>query len=154
MSAPGEPPASGGPLRRSLRLYEQVVRQLVTWADASGLGPVDQLPPERDLAVRLGVSRATLAPALVALEVTGVVSVATATAPCCSARRAPRRCSRRCARRGLRPGQVRSSQPPEGVTTAVTRWSCGSTGSSSTSSSSKTRATSRASGRTCRSARS
>ena len=46
MSAPGEPPASGGPLRRSLRLYEQVVQQLVTWADASGLGPVDELPVE------------------------------------------------------------------------------------------------------------
>ena len=53
-----------------------------------------------------------------------------------------------------RRAQVRSSQPPEGVTTAVTRWSCGSTGSASTSSSSKTRATSRAPGRTCRSARS
>ena len=50
--------------------------------------------------------------------------------------------------------QVRSSQPPEGVTTAVTRRSCGSTGSASTSSSSKTTATSRAPGRTCRSARS
>src|SRR5919199_3923528 len=48
---------------------------VVTWADSSGLGPGDRLPAERDLAARLGVSRATLAQALVALEVTGVVSV-------------------------------------------------------------------------------
>jgi GntR family transcriptional repressor for pyruvate dehydrogenase complex len=63
------------PLRRSPRLYEQVVQQLLSWAQSSGLGPGDRLPPERDLAARLGVSRATLAQALVALEVTGVVSV-------------------------------------------------------------------------------
>ncbi|WP_209307601.1 FCD domain-containing protein [Geodermatophilus sp. DF01_2] len=79
MSAPGEPaitsPGGPQPLRRSPRLYEQVVRQLIAWADSSGLGPGDRLPSERDLAVRLGVSRATLAQALVALEVTGVVSV-------------------------------------------------------------------------------
>lgn len=48
---------------------------MVTWADSSGLGPGDRLPAERDLAARLGVSRAILAQALVALEVTGVVSV-------------------------------------------------------------------------------
>ena len=63
------------PLRRSPRLYERVVQQLVSWADSSGLGPGDRLPAERDLAVRLGVSRATLAQALAALEVTGMVSV-------------------------------------------------------------------------------
>jgi GntR family transcriptional regulator, transcriptional repressor for pyruvate dehydrogenase complex len=65
-------------LRRSPRLCEQVVQQLVPWADASGLRPGDRLPAERDLAARPGVSRATLAQALVALEVlkvTGVVSV-------------------------------------------------------------------------------
>ncbi|WP_198588370.1 FadR/GntR family transcriptional regulator [Geodermatophilus chilensis] len=79
MSAPGDPAAAapGGlqPLRRSPRLYEQVVQQLISWAHASGLGPGDRLPAERELAARLGVSRATLAQALVALEVTGVVSV-------------------------------------------------------------------------------
>lgn len=67
--------ASPQPLRRPPRLYEQVVHQLVSWAHSSGLGPGDRLPPERDLAASLGVSRATLAQALVALEVTGVVSV-------------------------------------------------------------------------------
>src|SRR3712207_6070034 len=63
------------PLRRSPRLYERVVQQLVSWADSSGLGPGDRLPAERDLAVRLAVTRATLAQALAALEVTGMVSV-------------------------------------------------------------------------------
>ncbi|MEI4273086.1 FCD domain-containing protein [Klenkia sp. LSe6-5] len=63
-----------GPLRRN-RLYEQVVHQLLTWAAAAGLGPGDRLPAERELAASLGVSRATLAQALVALEVTGVVAV-------------------------------------------------------------------------------
>jgi DNA-binding FadR family transcriptional regulator len=73
---PGSALAGGlQPLRRSPRLYEQVVQQLLSWASVSGLGPGDRLPPERDLAARLGVSRATLAQALVALEVTGVVAV-------------------------------------------------------------------------------
>lgn len=63
-----------GPLRRN-RLYEQVVHQLLTWAASAGLGPGDRLPAERELAASLGVSRATLAQALVALEVTGVVAV-------------------------------------------------------------------------------
>ncbi|MCW2582569.1 MAG: GntR family transcriptional regulator, partial [Klenkia sp.] len=62
------------PLRRN-RLYEQVVRQLVGWAAEAGLTAGDRLPPERELAASLGVSRATVAQALVALEVTGVVDV-------------------------------------------------------------------------------
>jgi GntR family transcriptional regulator, transcriptional repressor for pyruvate dehydrogenase complex len=47
------------PLRRSPLLYEQVVQQPISWADSDGLGPGDRLPAERDLAARLGVSRAT-----------------------------------------------------------------------------------------------
>jgi GntR family transcriptional regulator, transcriptional repressor for pyruvate dehydrogenase complex len=68
--------AEGGlrPVQRP-RLYEQVVQQLIAWSRSSGPGPGDRLPPERELAARPGVSRATLAQALVALEVTGVVSV-------------------------------------------------------------------------------
>ncbi|WP_448621188.1 GntR family transcriptional regulator [Geodermatophilus sp. URMC 65] len=60
MPAPGEPPGVMRPLRRSPRLYEQVVQQLISWADSDGLDPGDRLPAERDLAARPGVSRATL----------------------------------------------------------------------------------------------
>lgn len=57
------------------RLYEQIVQQLYEHISAAGLGPGDRLPPERELAARLGVSRASLAQALVALEVLGVLEV-------------------------------------------------------------------------------
>jgi GntR family transcriptional regulator, transcriptional repressor for pyruvate dehydrogenase complex len=62
------------PVLRS-RLYEQVADQISTWITENGLRPGDRLPPERELAQRLGVSRATLSQALVALEVIGVVVV-------------------------------------------------------------------------------
>src|SRR5215211_5599010 len=62
------------PVLRS-RLYEQVADQISTWITENGLRPGDRLPPERELAQRLGVSRATLSQALVALEVIGVVAV-------------------------------------------------------------------------------
>lgn len=57
------------------RLYEQVAEQITAWIDSNGLTTGDRLPPERELAQRLGVSRATLSQALVALEVIGVVTV-------------------------------------------------------------------------------
>ncbi len=57
------------------RLYEQVAEQITAWIAAEGLTPGDRLPAERELAARLGVSRATLSQALVALEVVGVVAV-------------------------------------------------------------------------------
>ncbi|WP_293787145.1 FadR/GntR family transcriptional regulator [uncultured Aeromicrobium sp.] len=57
------------------RLYEQVAQQISEWIEANGLGSGDRLPPERELAARLGVSRATVSQALVALEVVGVVVV-------------------------------------------------------------------------------
>ncbi|MGQ2912768.1 FadR/GntR family transcriptional regulator [Aeromicrobium sp.] len=57
------------------RLYEQVAEQIATWVADNGLGAGDRLPPERDLATRLGVSRATVSQALVALEVVGAVTV-------------------------------------------------------------------------------
>jgi GntR family transcriptional regulator, transcriptional repressor for pyruvate dehydrogenase complex len=57
------------------RLYEQIVQQLNQHIARAGLGPGDRLPPERELAARFGVSRASVAQALVALEVLGVVSV-------------------------------------------------------------------------------
>ena len=57
------------------RLYEQVAEQITAWIADNGLSAGDRLPPERELAQRLGVSRATLSQALVALEVIGVVAV-------------------------------------------------------------------------------
>ncbi len=57
------------------RLYEQLVAQILEYVEAANLGPGDLLPAERDLAEQLGVSRATLAQALVALEVLGVIDV-------------------------------------------------------------------------------
>ncbi|TDO93076.1 FadR/GntR family transcriptional regulator [Enemella evansiae] len=57
------------------RLYEQVSEQISGWITEHGLQPGDRLPPERELAQRLGVSRTTLSQALVALEVVGAVAV-------------------------------------------------------------------------------
>jgi GntR family transcriptional repressor for pyruvate dehydrogenase complex len=57
------------------RLYEQVVSQIQEWIAENGLEVGDRLPPERELASRLGVSRATVSQALVAMEVIGIVSV-------------------------------------------------------------------------------
>jgi GntR family transcriptional regulator, transcriptional repressor for pyruvate dehydrogenase complex len=79
MSETPRAPAPTGPtfpgrLVRS-RLYEQVAEQITAWISENGLQPGDRLPPERELAQRLGVSRATLSQALVALEVIGVVAV-------------------------------------------------------------------------------
>jgi GntR family transcriptional repressor for pyruvate dehydrogenase complex len=57
------------------RLYEQVAQQILDWVREAGLQVGDRLPPERELATRLGVSRATVSQALVAMEVGGVVAV-------------------------------------------------------------------------------
>jgi GntR family transcriptional repressor for pyruvate dehydrogenase complex len=57
------------------RLYEQVVTQIQAWIAENRVGVGDRLPPERELAARLGVSRATVSQALVAMEVAGMVSV-------------------------------------------------------------------------------
>lgn len=57
------------------RLYQQVVERIVAHVLDSGMEAGSRLPPERDLAEQLGVSRATVAQALVALEVLGVIGV-------------------------------------------------------------------------------
>lgn len=57
------------------RLYEQVAQRILDWVRDTGLQVGDRLPPERELASRLGVSRATVSQALVAMEVVGVVAV-------------------------------------------------------------------------------
>lgn len=60
------------PLSRP-RLYEQVVERLREYVQSESLHAGDRLPPERDLAERLGVSRTSVRQALVALEVQGLV---------------------------------------------------------------------------------
>lgn len=62
------------PVRRR-RMYEVLADHIVDFVEAQGLAPGQRLPPERALAEQLGVSRATLSQALVALEVKGVVDV-------------------------------------------------------------------------------
>ncbi|GAB3289814.1 FadR/GntR family transcriptional regulator [Parasphingorhabdus pacifica] len=62
------------PLARP-RLYEQVVQRLREHVAASELAVGDRLPPERELADRLGVSRASVKQAIVVLEVQGLVEV-------------------------------------------------------------------------------
>lgn len=73
-TSPGSEPSFPAPLAR-VRLYEQVAEQISTWISEHDLQPGDRLPAERELASRLGVSRATLSQALVALEVIGAVAV-------------------------------------------------------------------------------
>ncbi|UTT41374.1 FadR family transcriptional regulator [Glutamicibacter mishrai] len=51
------------------------MQQILAFVEEEQLGPGDHLPAERELADQLGVSRATLAQALVALEVLGVIDV-------------------------------------------------------------------------------
>ncbi|HEY3685374.1 MAG TPA: FadR/GntR family transcriptional regulator [Streptosporangiaceae bacterium] len=57
------------------RLYEQVVGALRDYVVESGLRVGGRLPPERELAERLGVSRTSIRQAIVALEVQGLVEV-------------------------------------------------------------------------------
>jgi GntR family transcriptional repressor for pyruvate dehydrogenase complex len=57
------------------RLYEQLVERLLDHIQAEGLLVGDRLPPERELAAQLAVSRASVSQALVALEVQGVIDV-------------------------------------------------------------------------------
>jgi GntR family transcriptional repressor for pyruvate dehydrogenase complex len=57
------------------RLYKQLVERLLAHVSDEGLGVGQRLPTERDLAQQLGVSRASVAQAVVALEVQGILSV-------------------------------------------------------------------------------
>ncbi|WP_072692171.1 FadR/GntR family transcriptional regulator [Rhodococcoides fascians] len=57
------------------RLYEMIVEQLCAHIADRDMRPGERLPAERELAGQLGVSRASLSQALVALEVQGILSV-------------------------------------------------------------------------------
>lgn len=56
-------------------LYEHLVEHLRAFVVEAELSVGDRLPPERELAERLGVSRASIRQAIVALEVQGIVEV-------------------------------------------------------------------------------
>jgi DNA-binding FadR family transcriptional regulator len=57
------------------RLYEQVAGQVTALVARGEFKPGDRLPPERDLAKLLGVSRPTVREAMIALEMAGLVEV-------------------------------------------------------------------------------
>jgi DNA-binding FadR family transcriptional regulator len=59
----------------SKRLYRQIAEQLRALIAAGEFALGSRLPPERDLAVQLGVSRPSVREALIALEVEGLVEV-------------------------------------------------------------------------------
>ncbi|HBT46687.1 MAG TPA: GntR family transcriptional regulator [Peptococcaceae bacterium] len=57
------------------KIYEEIVRQIKELIGDGNLKPGDRLPSERELAERLGVSRASVREALTALAAMGVISV-------------------------------------------------------------------------------
>lgn len=57
------------------RLYEQVIDQLREHVAVANLKSGDKLPSERELAERIGVSRASIKQAIVVLEVQGLVEI-------------------------------------------------------------------------------
>jgi GntR family transcriptional repressor for pyruvate dehydrogenase complex len=71
---PGSTARALRPMPRS-RLYEQLVERLLSLIKELQLSAGDRLPPERELAAGLGVSRASVRQALVVLEVQGLVAV-------------------------------------------------------------------------------
>jgi len=56
-------------------LYEQVADQLRSLIEAERLEPGDRLPGERDLALRLGVSRSSVRQGLTVLRVMGLLEI-------------------------------------------------------------------------------
>jgi DNA-binding FadR family transcriptional regulator len=56
------------------RAFEQVCNQIRTMLATGALKPGDKLPPERELAVELGVARSVLREALRSLEIAGLIS--------------------------------------------------------------------------------
>jgi GntR family transcriptional repressor for pyruvate dehydrogenase complex len=59
----------------SRRLYQQIADRIRELIDRGGFEPGTRLPPERDLALQLGVSRPSLREAMIALDVEGRVEV-------------------------------------------------------------------------------
>ena len=63
------------PPMRHERLYQKLASHISDFIEAQGLVGGDRLPPERQLAADLGVSRSTLSRALAALETSGRIEV-------------------------------------------------------------------------------
>ena len=59
----------------SRRLYQQIADQIRELIERGGFEAGTRLPPERDLALQLGVSRPSLREALIALEIEGWVEI-------------------------------------------------------------------------------
>lgn len=74
-AAPSSPPASPSPFSKlsHKRSFEAVVEQIRAQINAGQLREGDRLPPERELAEQLGVSRNTVREALRSLENSGVL---------------------------------------------------------------------------------
>jgi GntR family transcriptional repressor for pyruvate dehydrogenase complex len=72
-----KPPSSPSALSPVARkpLYERLVEHLRAYVVEAGLSAGDRLPSERELSERLGVSRASVRQAIVALEVQGILEV-------------------------------------------------------------------------------
>ena len=60
---------------KSTRIYEEIIRQIKTLVQEGKLKSGDQLPPERELAERFKVSRASVREALRALESMGLLEI-------------------------------------------------------------------------------
>src|SRR6476661_2311336 len=84
MPVHSEPAASptadqlGGALGGSIdavSAVSEVTRRLLTYFTSDAIQPGDRLPPERQLALTLGVGRSAVREALAALEILGVVTV-------------------------------------------------------------------------------
>src|SRR5438270_14092576 len=58
---------------RKVRRYEQVAEQIRRLISSGQLKPGDLLPPERELAVKLGVGRSSIRDAVRTLEVMGIL---------------------------------------------------------------------------------
>jgi DNA-binding FadR family transcriptional regulator len=57
------------------RAFEEICERIRDWLSAGKLRPGDKLPPERQLAQRLGVGRSALREALRSLEIAGIVEL-------------------------------------------------------------------------------
>lgn len=60
------------PLKKT-RLYEEIIKQLIELIKKGTLKPGDKLPPERELAAQLNVSRTAIREALRSLETMGFI---------------------------------------------------------------------------------